>query len=234
MKKKPTHNLIGSQEIRSRYQVYGHFYSLKLDEGKEYGCRSLVEIVTANTLCTKLTDELPDAVVIMMNPGSSSPAEEINCRVYDQDTIGNLQPLLCKAKPDDTQDQIMRLMDKMAWNHVRVINLSDLRDGDSGKFCKLLKEIDSDLHSIFSASRSEELHSRLKRKPNAPLICAWGVSDDKGLIKLRQMAIPALSEHKLVGWRDETDAEGLKYYHAKPSLWSKREQWLNEIVAQLR
>lgn len=234
MQKEPIDNLTNSKEVRSKYQVYGHFYEMDMGRSEVYGCRSVVEIVTVNKSGDRLTDELPDAVVIMMNPGSSSPAEEIASQVYNKDTIGGMRPTLCKAKPDPTQDQIMRLMDEMNWEHVRVINVSDLRDGDSGKFCELIGKIDCDLHSIFSQCRKEELKVRLKRKSKAPIICAWGVGADHALDKLRQKAEKALSGYQVVGLRKEKSKDSFRYYHPKPQTRDEQLKWLNKMVRQLR
>lgn len=225
--KKSISSLIAPKELRSRYEAYGHFYILKLGRNKRYNCRSVMEIVSSKTVSNKLTDELPDAVLIMMNPGSSYPLGDVRCNVYDKDTIGNLQPVLCKAEPDDTQDQTMRLMDLMGWSHVRVINLSDLRKAQSSAFYKMLGGIEGDLHSIFSQSRRQELQSRLNCKPNAPIICAWGV--DNQLDSLSEKARIALSEYDIVGLRKD----GLKFYHPYPRNSTGQLNWLNEVASQV-
>ena len=227
-------SLTSSKEVRSRYQVYGHFYEMDLGSSGIYACRSVVEIATSNKAGDMLTNKLPDAVLIMMNPGSSRPAEEMKYKVYNKDTIGAIKPTLCEAKPDLTQDQIMRLMDEMNWEHVRVINVSDLRDGNSGKFCELIGKIDCDLHSMFSQSRREELKARLKRKSKAPIICAWGVGDDHALDKLRQKAEKALDGYQVVGLHKEKSKDSFRYYHPKPQTRDEQLKWLNKMVRQLR
>lgn len=230
MKKELVDLLASSKEVRDKYQVFGYFYSLKLDDAKEYKCRSVVEIVPANIAGDKLTDKLPDAVMIMMNPGSSSPAEEVEEREYNNDTIGNLKPVLCKAKSDPTQERIMALMAYMSWDHVRVINLSDLREGNSKVFRDMIGSIKSDLHSIFSPSRRKELQKRLKRKPGAPIICAWGVNSK--LDPLSEMAREALEGCEVVGWRCEKG--GFRFYHANAQRADCKKRWAHEVVGQLR
>ena len=46
------------------------------------------------------------------------------------------------AKPDVTQYQVMRIMAEMGWDHVRIVNLSDIREPKSIKFFKRVKEFE--------------------------------------------------------------------------------------------
>jgi len=77
-----------------------------------------------------LSAQLPDAIFIMMNPGSSRPLEEVD-NVVSEDNINKLEISLVPTKPDTTQYQVMRVMHYCNWNHVRVLNISDMRDPKS-------------------------------------------------------------------------------------------------------
>jgi hypothetical protein len=224
-------NFISVQDLKYKYRVYGHFYSNDLGASRIYPCRSVLEIVaTKAQIEMSLATDLPDAVVVMMNPGSSSPEESTSCDSYNKNTIRNMKTVLCKAKPDPTQYQVMRIMDSMGWSHVRVINLSDLRTPKSASLYAMIKEIDNDQHSIFSESRKEELKSKLDRKPNAPIICAWGI--DNALFSLCKKAQLSLSELPVVGW--QKDKTNFKFYHANPQTQSGKQAWLTEVIFQLQ
>jgi hypothetical protein len=64
----------------------------------------------------------PDAVFIMMNPGSSKPLVEVNNRIHAR-AIHKLPISLVPTRPDTTQYQVMRLMHFLGWRHVRVLNI---------------------------------------------------------------------------------------------------------------
>lgn len=80
------------------------------------------------------------------------------------------------TKPDDTQYQLMRLMEAFSWEHVRVLNLSDVRESDSTELPERLSRYvrgqDNDGHSVFSATRQAALCALLMRQSSAPLIHA--------------------------------------------------------------
>uniref|UniRef100_A0A2A4YV15 DUF1643 domain-containing protein n=1 Tax=OCS116 cluster bacterium TaxID=2030921 RepID=A0A2A4YV15_9PROT len=129
---------IKAADLKLKYAIYGNFYQRKINAETTISGRNILEIV-AHDICPLLAkdidDMLPDAVMIMMNPGSSQPLEGIE----------HLKPLsksaavpqnLVVTKPDTTQYQVMRVMHYMQWQHVRVINLSDLREAKSPLFIK--------------------------------------------------------------------------------------------------
>lgn len=119
---------IYASELKQKFSVYGHFYELEID-GTILKCRSVLEILTkSDNLETSAT---PCAVVVMMNPGSSRPVDtdyvpkrHTVCEISSGDWEKHLVP----TKPDNAQYQIMRLMLLKGWKHLRVVNLSDLRN----------------------------------------------------------------------------------------------------------
>lgn len=224
-----TVSFIPAADLKRHFRVLGHFYSLELPAVEPQRCRSVLEI-TSTTAATNL---MADAVFVMMNPGSSRPVEERN-HLVRSDQVAEMTAELVPTVPDTTQYQVMRLMHCRDWQHVRVINLSDLRDPESGSFTQryvqLEKESGTSLHSMFSSERAAQLKQSLVRKPGAPIVCAWGVSND--LNPLIGRAAKALAS--------EPDVTGLaklgeidKYFHPLPLLQRQKEQWVIDMLERL-
>lgn len=226
---------IPADELKDCYGVYGHFYSVEVAPKKLVECRSVLEIVgkphaPANT--SGLSSRKPDAVFIMMNPGSSRPLVEVNNRIHAE-SIHELPISLVPTKPDTTQYQVMRLMHYCKWRHVRVLNLSDLRCSKSVDFFKQFKRLEEDCsfdaHSVFSGRRKNELALKLQRHDATPVIQAWGLSAE--LDPLIDRCTSNLSKAKTVrGLMKEGTAN--KYLHPLPSLQKQKLQWVNRMVEQ--
>lgn len=224
-----TVSFIPAADLKRHFCVLGHFYSLDLPAVEPQKCRSVLEI----TLNTAATSPVADAVFVMMNPGSSRPVEEKN-NLVRSDQVAEMTAELVPTVPDTTQYQVMRLMHYRDWQHVRVINLSDLRDPASGSFArryvKLEKESGTSLHSMFSPARVAQLKQSLVRKPGAPIVCAWGVSND--LNPLISRATKALaSESGVTGLAKPSELD--KYFHPLPSLQRQKEQWVIDMLERL-
>ncbi len=225
--------------LKNRYDVWGSFYDVKL-AGNVRPCRNSLEILRkSEDLLLEIAgperspyEGQPDAVLIAMNPGSSVPlrpgfkppvyrlGEEFSRKVLENRPV--------EAYPDTMQFQVMRLMERFRWNHVRVINLSDYREAKSGEFLKLIVDA-SDSHSIFSEARREELAAALATRPGGFLIAAWGL--DKGLKPLADLAKAALGA-RLIGL-EVTAGSGL-YRYPSPMLQSMKDAWLQDMTALLR
>jgi len=220
---------IPTSYLKRNYNVLGHFYSLHVPDTEPLKCRSVLEITS------KTTDPKPvtDAVFVMMNPGSSRPVEEADYLVSSRE-ICEMEVKLVPAVPDTTQYQLMRIMHYTGWQHVRVINLSDLRDSQSGSFAQRFTQLERDggsaSHSVFSLERSSELKRRLARKPSGPIVCAWGVSNDLNPLIERASGILA-SESGLTGL--EKPGRPGKYFHPLPLLQSQKEQWVIQMLGRL-
>ena len=120
----------------NQFNVYGHYYSVQLPGACTLKCRSVLEIIRPNTEPTdiaKLSSQVPNAIFIMMNPGSSEPLAGSE-NVITADQIVQLEVSLVPANPDVTQYQVMQVMSQCNWSHVRVINLSDIRQAVSKDF----------------------------------------------------------------------------------------------------
>lgn len=226
---------IPAEELKKTYGVFGHFYSVELASKEIVECRSVLEIAVKSRIPknhSELLRRKPDAVFIMMNPGSSRPLVEVNNRIHAE-AIHELLISLVPTKPDTTQYQVMRLMHFCEWRHVRVLNLSDLRCSKSVEFFKLFQRLEDeasfDSHSIFSVRRKVELRLKLTKHNDIPVIRAWGVSAK--LDPLIERCTSKLTKHKTVRGLMK-DGTTNKYLHPLPSLQSQQLQWVNRMVEQ--
>lgn len=224
---------IPADELKKTYGDFDHFYSVELPSKEVIECRSVLELV-AKPRIPKNHSELsalsPDAVFIMMNPGSSRPLVEVNNRIVAR-PIHKLAISLVPTKPDTTQYQVMRLMHYREWRHVRVLNLSDLRCSKSPEFIKMFQRLETDeafnSHSIFSEARRNELSAKLPTKRTTPLVLAWGMSEKLDLLIERCLArLPPNS--RLKGLLEAGTKN--KYRHPLPSLQKDQRIWLENMV----
>lgn len=223
---------IPAEELKQQYSVFGHFYSIRLAPGEQIDCRSVLEIASGHIQSNDLLSDPVDAVFIMMNPGSSRPLGG-EVQVVSADHIGKLNVSLVPAKPDTTQYQLMRLMHRFGWQHVRVLNLSDIRQPKSSQFFQMAQDLEGkgfDGHSIFSGSRQGELKKRLHLKIKAFVICAWGVSPM--LTNLATQCISRLSRNTAVIGLRKLDV-ALGFYHPLPTMQAAKENWVSEMADQI-
>lgn len=224
---------IPAEALKGKFGVFGHFYSVQVAPKKVVECRSVLEIVEVDHAPKKtaaLFNRKPDAIFIMMNPGSSRPLTEVGNRIHAK-AIHELPISLVPTKPDTTQYQVMRIMHYCEWRHVRVLNLSDLRCPQSGVFFKQFKGLEEDhlfdAHSLFADRRADEL--ALKLITGIPVIRAWGVSPHLDLLIDRCTA--KLTKAKLVrGLLKEGTTN--KFLHPLPSLQSQKLEWVTRMVEQ--
>ncbi|TQM03683.1 hypothetical protein FB548_3643 [Pseudoxanthomonas sp. 3HH-4] len=221
---------IPARDLKSKFEVLGHFYSLAVLGKEPVKCRSVLEIRTSD--CSQY--DLADAVFVMMNPGSSKPLSEQDY-VVSLEGVAGLTDALVPTAPDTTQYQLMRVMHFMEWRVVRVINLSDLRDPQSASFVDRYtafeEETGTTSHSVFSSDRSHQLARHLLRGSRAPIVCAWGVSND--LTPLICRAVTALAPHSRVTGLSKPGEEG-KYFHPLPTLQHQKVIWVERMLATLQ
>ncbi len=149
--------------LQQHYAVWGKYYQLDV-QGKTLPMRSHLELFSHALSPEQATAQTPDAVAIMMNPGSSEPLPSMT-------QVNAYSP----AKPDTTQYQLMRVMQAVGWKHVRVLNLSDFRAPKSKDFIAFLAAYTGqDIHSMFAASRKTELQASLGDCKN--VVLGWGVN----------------------------------------------------------
>ena len=225
-------------ELKKRFTCYGHFYELALMNGETEKCRSVLEIVDTavpQNDPSAISEVKPDVVVIMMNPGSSRPKVEGHVdEVLEYPASGNpMKKKLVLTQPDNTQYQVMRVAVSRDWKHIRVLNLSDLRDPKSGSFLQkaaaLSGLIGGHVHSLFCEERAEECARSLERKTKTPILLGWG--QDTGLLPMVELCLEKISGQPIC--TVPSDLHPLLNAHPSPMLQKKKLQWLETILHNL-
>lgn len=229
---------IYAAELKQQFKCYGHFYELVLMNGERANCRSVLEIVDASIsqeTPSDISEMEPDVVVIMMNPGSSHPKDiyHIDEEIDYPRAERSMRKKLVLTQPDNTQYQVMRVAVSKGWKHIRVLNLSDLRDPKSGSFLQkvggLSEIMGGHVHSLFCGERTAECAHSLQRKTQTPILLGWG--QDLGLLPL--------VEHCLVRIKGEptctvpSEIHPLLNAHPSPMLQKKKLLWLETIIETL-
>lgn len=225
-------------ELKKRFTCFGHFYELGLMNGEKVKCRSVLEIVDGTVPQDEpsaISEMIPDVVVIMMNPGSSRPKTEGHVdRVIEYPQAGkSRRKELVLTQPDNTQYQVMRVAVSKGWNHIRVLNLSDLRDPKSGKFLEKVEALRSvtggHVHSLFCGERQDECAFSLQRKTNTPILLGWG--QDPGLLPLVERCMERIGGCPTVTVPSEVHP--LLNAHPSPMLQKMKLHWLETILHNL-
>ena len=169
----------------------------------------------------------------MMNPGSSKPLEEVD-NIIPEGRISQLKISLVPTKPDTTQYQVMRVMHYRGWEHVRVLNISDMRDPKSGKFVERYSDIENRTgftsHSLFADKRTDEMARKLIKRPETPILCAWGVSTD--LDPLIERCLGKVSGMSSLTGLLKPNTEN-KYFHPLPTLQTHKVKWVDDMVRHI-
>ncbi len=198
------------QKTRDYFNITGFFYNKA-----EYSFRKFLNIKRKNSEA-----EIPDLMVIMMNPGSSRQLKGY------EDVLEKVVPTI----PDNTQDQIMRVMNNLSLNFARVLNLSDMRETKCTVLYQKIEKIKNTdiVHSIFDERRKKDFKSLFVK--GVPVICAWGVNEK--LSDLAQMALKSIKNAKIAGIQKE--GMPYAYYHPLPQNFNKQKEWVVEITKQLK
>jgi len=232
---------IYAKDLKKRFVCYGHFYRLLLMNGRRFKCRSVLEIVD-HEISPEDPSEIslmkPDAVAIMMNPGSSHPKDgfHIDEEIEYPRRCKSFRKKLALARPDNTQYQLMRIGVIKNWHHIRVLNLSDFRDPRSGSFLQRVEAcreiINGQTHSIFCDERQDEYCHAMNRKPGAPVLLGWG--QDSGLIPLARQCLKRIAGEKTVSVPSFAAPDNpLLNAHPSPMLQKKKIQWLENMLHAL-
>jgi hypothetical protein len=240
-------NFLYAAELKKTFRCYGHFYRLNIAGTDPLLCRSVLEItslpreaVGAGTepddlfAAPNTERSLPDAIIIMMNPGSSRPIEEGDTEsLLSMPLPEHFKKPLVLTQPDNTQYQIMRVAVSKGWQHVRILNISDIRDPKSPSFISRTKALDGieggGTHSLFSKVRENEREQMLMRKPGAPFILGWG--QDTGLIPLAGQCLRCIAGEKIVTVPSESNP--ILTAHPSPMMQDKKEEWIETILSAL-
>ncbi len=222
-------------ELKKRFTCYGHFYELLLMNGETAKCRSVLEIVDATVPrddLAAIAEMTPDVVVIMMNPGSSRPKVEghVDERIDYPRANPAARKQLVLTQPDNTQYQVMRVAVEKNWSHVRVLNLSDLRDPKSGGFIQKVAALSGVMgghsHSMFRPERTAELERSLRRKTRTPILLGWGQNPE--LLPLVEQCLERIAGEPTV--TVPSDVHPLLNAHPSPMLQKKKIEWLETIL----
>ena len=240
-------DFVYAAELKKTFRCYGHFYRLHIDATDPLLCRSVLEITSLPREAVGAGSDpddlfstpnenisLPDAVVIMMNPGSSRPIEEGDTEsLLTMPLPADFKKPLVLTQPDNTQYQLMRVMASKNWKHIRILNISDLRDPKSPSFIARTKALDGlqggEAHSLFSKVRKNEREKMLQRKPGAPFILGWG--QDSGLIPLASQCLSCIQGERIVTVPSATNP--ILTAHPSPMMQDKKEEWLETILDEL-
>ena len=207
---------------RARFQVWGCYGDLRLD-GRDWPARSRLEIFSHDLSPQAAIDGRPDLVAVMMNPGGSRPLEPADARGW------------APAQPDRTQLQLMKLAERVGSaipgvapvQHIRVLNLSDLRTPQSAELFGWLAGLQDGRHSLFDPARACEREHLLGSK-TTPVLRAWGLG--KALGGLARQAVRATEGRRLLGLSDD----GLLYRHPLPQHAQRQREWLDAVLEQWR
>jgi hypothetical protein len=211
--------LITKNELLNEFEIEASFYNVRIND-LVFECRSQARIKRKGTL-----KEEYDAVLVLCNPGScksSISPQELDPR---KDKI----PFVL-AQSDQTQEQVMRLMELRQWDQVNMINISDICSGNIDDFRIKLTKAKNALftyHSIFSKERRDELLSVIELN-KGPVIAGWGV---RPFMKkeITQILLSGLFK-ELKGWENSTYPY---YYHPNLRIPDRNKEWLitmNEIL----
>lgn len=231
-------DFIYAAELKKKFTCYGHFYEWVFMGGERAHCRSVLEIVDS-TLSQENPAELslkaPDVVVVMMNPGSSHP-KDIAHKDQPIEYAPPSEPMrkeLVLTQPDNTQYQIMRIAMAKGWKHMRVLNLSDLRDPKSGHFLQKYETfaglMGGHTHSIFCAERRAECTHALQRSSRTPILLGWGQM--VGLVPLAEQCLKRIQNEPTCAV--PSDIHPLLNAHPSPMLQAKKLEWLDQMLGAL-
>ena len=210
------------KELEAVFSTEAAFYKLKTNERTQL-CRSLAAIRRTGS-----QEEGADALFVLLNPGKCLPVEGEGSVPFLSGGPGSVP--LSPAVPDNTLHQLMRLMERMNWNYVQVINLTDLRTGKFSEYQESQKFMEAygDMrHSIFAAQRRSELVSIAQAADT--IIVGWGTKSS--IRRAADEAYSALSElGNIIGLPYKTPP---LYYHPFPWIHGKCIQWLDSMEEQL-
>lgn len=202
------------------YKISGHFYERTIG-GNTETLRSVLNIKLSNGNL-----DGPDLIVIMMNPGSSTPSS--STELWDDWNLYEPKRMV-EAKPDPTQKQIMAVMENCAFQYARILNISDIRTPKSNVFYEKLVQCKSDFsHSLFSPERKEELARELG-DVSIPILAAWGLSYN--LLPLSSLAHNSIQHRKVFGLKDPTMP---LFRHPYPPRRDWQKQWVEAITEQFK
>ncbi|MFD1032833.1 DUF1643 domain-containing protein [Metaplanococcus flavidus] len=211
------------KELETVFSTEAAFYKLKTN-GITHVCRSRAAIRRKGS-----QEDGVNALFVLLNPGKCLPADGEDSISFLTGETGKLP--LVPALPDNTMYQLMRLMERMNWNLIEVINLTDIRTGkfdDYKESQKLMNKHWDSRHNIFSFDRCIELLDCVERADS--LIAGWGTKAP--ISPAAEKAYTILSQFGTIN--GVTYRNHPLYYHPFPWIKAKCIQWLDEMEEQLK
>lgn len=217
---------IYADDLKSTFNVKGCFYELDINN-TIFKCRNRLDITSE----FYNGSDKADIIVVMMNPGSSKPKNKnhVEPRYSFNELDKLITPDLIETIPDNTQYQIMRLMVENNWDYAVILNLSDLRNGNSSEFSKLFDIMSiadySHPDSIFSDLRKNEIDTILSNCKTNNVLVGWGSLLNQQ--EFMKKAIKKFVNHNLIGIKSNK----CEYCYAHPSPQQKTQKvaWLESI-----
>ena len=209
--------------LNEKFGSEAAFYKLEVSE-RVHTCSNVRKIYRRGCMNVEA-----DALIVLSNPGSCRPADKQ--ALYELNPPNMIEVRMQKAKANHTEYQLMRLMDRMVWDLVYIIHLTDLQSKDP-------IDLEHDLyfmnynrhrgHSIFTLNRNVEIHQLIGSQTK--IIAGWGTQKylqtqaTKALRMLKDIGAIYGLPHKTVPF----------YYHPYPFTKSNRVRWLGKVEGQLR
>ena len=209
------------KDLNNLFKVNAMFYHAEVN-GERFLMRREARISRLASIQEKI-----DAVIVMVNPGSCQPET-----VLDHTLPGQMKML--PANSDPTQHQLMRLMERMEWNELTIVNLSDICEGNLNNFRAIEQKFKSAgiPHSIFQEDNAVERNELLANADH--LIFAWGGSDNAkrmakeyGLYEKDRLLPPYQHAIALI------HLEKLYQRHPRPALKTDQFQWIQDMIPLL-
>lgn len=215
--------LRNAEKLKLDYTVYASFYKIKDENLDILTYRNVCDIKSNNIL---EGENKPDAYFVMMNPGSCHPYDE-HYEIPKYNNWGDINIEMVKCFPDQAQYQVMKLMDNKQWKYVRLLNLSDIKAGNSKEFIEIISKMSNNYHSLFSNIRDVEREKIIDK--DAKIVASW--SKTKGIKDLAIKCKEKLDNREILGI--PYDKENLHYKYIKPQLQSQKLKILEEFCTIL-
>jgi len=215
--------LLSETLLKEKFIVWGQFFEMSI-AGDRVWMRPEARIERSqNTSTINSKKQRADAVIVMLNPGSCKPILAAQSGEWTE------------ARPDKTQFQLMRLMERMSWDEMKIVNLSDVCEGNRPKFLALLKrsEIGGIVHSRF-ANNSVAKWSNIISSADR-LLYGWGdqpepkkMANAYGLLDFDDM-LTSYGKKPIAVWHP------VKGYPKHPNPWipERCKAWLEDMVRVL-
>lgn len=204
-------------ELKKDYTVFASFYKIKGNDKQIY--RNVCDIKSNEIL--GLNHKL-DAYFIMLNPGSCHPQDKSYC-IQEYKDWNQIEINLVKSCPDSAQYQVMRLMDNKRWKFVRILNLSDIKNGDIEKFEDIFSNMVSKQHSLFDESRDYERAELMSQ--DAIIIASW--TKQKIIKDLAILCKEKLKDKEISGI--PFDKAKIYYKYIKPHIYNQQIKIIEEL-----